>query len=1140
MNYRNNLLAVLIILGATAAAHAQATFVSLGVEPHLQGISTGQTESVGGVLVVQLENGYASWAGNIWIQYGSWLGGFAGIQHVPITTPLSAITVWGLGGYSGRVSIDAALSNLAEGIVVLDVPAGVTSGQMWISGVRVAPAGSGLTSLSAYVSSGPNAMLAGTTVASVMRLIAPGLGSVSSTPGIIDGATGAVSATPVLEIQEGAPYTFAWSATRLLLDRTTSQMIRLTLSAKPPAGVTLTFPLTVTMGSGTFTLSDSNGTPSGLPLAVSNSSPSLNVYYMLTKSCDDYFARDILRIPIALNSVGPYPLTGMTITATASMAPVGPTFNADGSLTGLPIPRYAAEEVGPATLLSVTQPTSITVLSRTAMYSDYAQNLTLAAIVSGASGTAVNEGTVTFQVKDGPVPIGSPATATSLVNGAASAIYSLPMGTPVKSYTIEASYSGSQSFLATSGTGILSVTKASTLTQVSNVSTSYSVSNKVISLSASITPPVNGGSVSFQVKDGTAVLAEAAATIDKGLATTSCTLPANTPAKSYAIEASYGGTQAYESSSGRGLLIVGKARTVISMDNTSALYTPATQTINLTASVSGGVSNQGQVTFKLQELAIVASATPVNGRASAAITLPPYTLPKSYNIDGSYGGDSNFEASAGQGTLSVGIDTSLITSINLPADAARALSTLGQGELQEGYARVLALGSRQPLVFARFSLTSSGWQFNPVLPSSGETTQPQGPVLASEVSVPATAPLSAARIVVDITSSRDSGVALANPSDRPIRINAELRDSLGKIVNTFLVDLGPRGHVAKFVSQWLPDLVRPLTGTLTLTCEDQFAAISLLAETNKRGVLIYSTLPVANLKALPDGKDLILPHIVSGGGVSTQLYVMSPSQTTPIDVAISLFDDRGNALAMDFESESAPCASLLHRLEPNGVMKLRTRSDGPLRIGYAVMVSHVGSYQASLMGSAVLSFQNGGDVVSSAGVATADWVKLARLYIDIASSPRYRNAGIALVNPNVTDATLDLSLRGVGGMMQEPMTLATTLILPAKAHQARFVTELFAGRIPPDFQGVLELRSSQPVAAMSLQMTHNERGEAIYSTLPAMDLEHLSQEVLFIPQVVDGGGYKTEIVLVSTGADEGTIYINFFDDDGNVIRSPLK
>src|SRR5262249_42143500 len=121
-----------------------------------------------------------------------------------------------------------------------------------------------------------------------------------------------------------------------------------------------------------------------------------------------------------------------------------------------------------------------------------------------ASGPAVNNGSVTFTVKQGPTTIGVATTDNTVVAGAASVSYALPAGTNAGPYTIQASYTPGTGFNASSGTGSLMINKRNTLTTVSSAlnpspfGESVSFSATVVGTGAGAGNP-SGGSVQFKI-----------------------------------------------------------------------------------------------------------------------------------------------------------------------------------------------------------------------------------------------------------------------------------------------------------------------------------------------------------------------------------------------------------------------------------------------------------------------------------------------------------------------------------------------------------------------------------------------------------------------------------------------------------------
>lgn len=110
-------------------------------------------------------------------------------------------------------------------------------------------------------------------------------------------------------------------------------------------------------------------------------------------------------------------------------------------------------------------PTTVAVDDQNTSFSVAVQNVTLSATVTGS---VVNQGTVTFQVKAGTTNVGSAVTSAPLTAGTASVSYVLPASTSPGDYTIEATYSGSSNFEASSGMGTLHVNQPPTISAVAD------------------------------------------------------------------------------------------------------------------------------------------------------------------------------------------------------------------------------------------------------------------------------------------------------------------------------------------------------------------------------------------------------------------------------------------------------------------------------------------------------------------------------------------------------------------------------------------------------------------------------------------------------------------------------------------------
>ena len=97
----------------------------------------------------------------------------------------------------------------------------------------------------------------------------------------------------------------------------------------------------------------------------------------------------------------------------------------------------------------------------TVFYSPDDQTFNLSATVSTTSGNPITGGTETFTILSGGQVIGDPTAAEPVANGSVTASYTLPGGTAIGTYTIEADYSGYGVYPASTDTSqTLTVSKA--------------------------------------------------------------------------------------------------------------------------------------------------------------------------------------------------------------------------------------------------------------------------------------------------------------------------------------------------------------------------------------------------------------------------------------------------------------------------------------------------------------------------------------------------------------------------------------------------------------------------------------------------------------------------------------------------------
>ncbi len=293
--------------------------------------------------------------------------------------------------------------------------------------------------------------------------------------------------------------------------------------------------------------------------------------------------------------------------------------------------------INPAATTTAAKSTSTT-------YSTVAQSVPLTATVTSAAGT-VNGGTVTFTILNGGTTIATATSTTVVERRTASASVTLPAGTAINNYTIQAVYSGTGNFGgSTDSSQVLTVNSTATTTSVTS-SANPSVVGQVRDLHGLVTASSPGlgtptGTVTF--KDGTTTLVTANLT---GGATTFTT--SSLVLGTHSITAVYVGNTNFATStstapdpdrqSGRH-----DARRSLSSANPSVFGQTVVFTAIVTAASPGTGTPTGTVTFKDGTTALGSAVTLSGGTATFSTSK---LAVGTHSITAVYGGDTNFTTS---------------------------------------------------------------------------------------------------------------------------------------------------------------------------------------------------------------------------------------------------------------------------------------------------------------------------------------------------------------------------------------------------------------------------------------------------------------------------------------------------------------
>jgi hypothetical protein len=146
-------------------------------------------------------------------------------------------------------------------------------------------------------------------------------------------------------------------------------------------------------------------------------------------------------------------------------------------------------------------------------------------------------------------------------------------------------------------------------------------------------------------------------------------------------------------------------------------------------------------------------------------------------------------------------------------------------------------------------------------------------------------------------------------------------------------------------------------------------------------------------------------------------------------------------------------------------------------------------------------------LVSEAGVPASPKIRSGRIYAEASASV---NTGLAIANPNNESATVSFYFTDSNGT-----NLGTgSFTLPANGQIASFLNQTpFSGG--SSFSGSFTFESTLPVSVIALRGLNNERSEFLVTTLPVAELSARTEETAMLPHFADGGGWRTQILLVN-------------------------
>lgn len=382
-----------------------------------------------------------------------------------------------------------------------------------------------------------------------------------------------------------------------------------------------------------------------------------------------------------------------------------------------------------------------------------------------------------------------------------------------------------------------------------------------------------------------------------------------------------------------------------------------------------------------------------------------------------------------------------------------------------------------------------------------------GQTVVSETSLAASVPIRAGRLYVNLDGSVNTGLAFVNNESVAAVISFYFTDAKGVDFGHGSFTLEGKHSISPFVNQAPFNLRTSMQGTLTFNSSLPVTVTGIRGLTNERGELLMTTQPVSSLDTPTARTSIIFPLFSDGGGWSTQVVLVNPTDT-PITGAVQFFGPAspGAPVSTLTTTVNGVTGSLFdYIIPPRGTVRFVTaNASSDIHIGYILATPK--DDDVVPQGFSILSLSNQGITVSETSVRAASPETAFQMYVEKSATLHSR---LAVANPSASPAWATFELAPLDG---SSLSRITSIVIPAGGHIAPLIEDLFP-TVRDGFQGLLRILSTQSIGVTALRIRNNKGGDVIVTGIPvASEASSSTSSTLVFPLVVRGGEFSTEFV----------------------------
>lgn len=399
----------------------------------------------------------------------------------------------------------------------------------------------------------------------------------------------------------------------------------------------------------------------------------------------------------------------------------------------------------------------------------------------------------------------------------------------------------------------------------------------------------------------------------------------------------------------------------------------------------------------------------------------------------------------------------------------------------------------------------------------------RGRMLLSETSVAAPVPQERTALYIDGRDGRTNTLLLSNPDSRDAQVDLRLRSKNG--VLSAVATVPGNGRLQADLAQLFETTLDSVSGALVVDARQPVASLVLTRRPTTRG----ETLVLASSGSSRwDGTGpLVLPGLKAGGGYRSELVLLNPDDSA-MEGEISFFGRDGGPLTFSQGSSAGARVQppVAYRLAPGEAFSWRLESAlGVADASYAVIQPTTGAAPSAM---ARLSLWKGALLLSETEIPAQVTTQNAWVPVDtMASIIRHGETqmNFTFANSSRTPATVRLTLFDKMGEEYKRWEQ----ILPAFAQREWSLGDLFNVR---KHRGTVRFWSDVPLAFSAQRVTRNMRGDTVENEIGYIDPAKLEGKTLEFPEISEGQGLATEILLINPWREIAVAQLTFFNSVG--------